>query len=59
MHEAATGLLLKPGDHILVRVEIVTTLATGYRVKVAGMTQGLTNYFCVDRDKVVVIPAAP
>lgn len=45
----APPLMLAAGDEAWVRVRIVTALAIGYRVKVKGLTPGLTNYFCVER----------
>jgi hypothetical protein len=40
--------LYAPGQRVLVEAEVVTVLATGARIKVAGMTPGHIHYFCVD-----------
>lgn len=40
------------GDIVLVRAQVVTVLATGCRVKVPGMTLGLTHYICVGHDEI-------
>lgn len=44
--------LLAVGDTVLVRAQVVTVLATGCRVKVAGMTAGLTAYFSTDHSNI-------
>lgn len=52
VRDDARPRLFAIGDIVLVRAQVVTVLATGCRVKVAGMTAGLTAYFCTDHSNI-------
>lgn len=45
---AETGpTLFMPGEKVLVEADVVTALALGCRVRVPGMTPGLSHYVCI------------
>lgn len=49
-HAAETGpILFMPDERVLIEAAVVTSFATGCRVKVPGMTPGLTNYVGAER----------
>jgi len=44
------------GDLVLVTCEVVTVMEQGCRVKVAGITEGFTAYFCARFGDLAPVP---